>query len=788
MKALDRKLWRDATRLGGQSCAIAAVMASGIACFIMFMSTLDSLLLSRELYYREYRFADIFAPLKRAPQSAGTQIGDIVGVSKVATRIVAPLTVDIEDFSEPVTGLITSIPDDGEPPLNRIYVHSGRLVAGGRSDEVVISEAFAEAHGLRPGDALHVIIKGKRKRLRVVGTGSSPEYIHQLRPGGVFPDFERYGIMWMARTPLASAYDMEGGFNDVVVSLSRVANDEDVIDRLDDLLARYGSTGAYAREDQVSHRFLAEELRQLQNLSAVFPILFLGVAAFLLNVVVTRLVHAQREQIAALKAFGYSNYAVAVHYLKMIMVIVGAGVVIGIIAGGWLGQMLSEIYVDLFRLPFLSFELSPLRITQATLLTVVAAALGTLTAVRAAVRLRPADAMRPEVPTSYRQTLIEALGLVRLLLAPSRMILRHVGHKPVKSLLSILGIALAAAILMTGRFQRDTVTFMMDVHYGLSQRDDLSVTFSEPTSRSAVAELRGLPGVEYVEAFRSVPVRLIHEHRSYRTYVQGFESNATIKRLVNTELRPIRLPTAGMVLNEYLATEILGLDVGDLLTVEVLEGGRPVRQVPVVAMIRQYLGVGAYMNLEALNRLMREGHAISGAYLYIDQGQANDIYRRVKERPQIVGSVVRAQEIKNFNRTMDETMLFWTSVATLFAGVIAVGVVYNSARMILTERSRELASLRVLGYTRGEISYILLGELALLTLTAIPVGLLLGRGLCAYIAGAIANDLYRVPLILEPATYAFSALVVLVAAGVSGLLVRRRLDRLDLIEVLKTRE
>ena len=788
MRALDHKLWRDLWHLRGQSIAITAVMASGVACFLMFMSTLDSLLLSRDLYYSENRFADIFVPIKRAPEPVAERLAIISGVDKVDTRVVAPLTIDIEGFHEPVIGTVTSIPDSGDPLLNRLYLRAGRLTEAGRNDEVIISESFAKAHGFKPGDRLHVIIKGKRKQLRIVGTGGSPEYVHQLRPGGMFPDYERYGILWMGRTPLSHAYDMEGAFNHVVLTLTRDASEQDVMDRIDDILKRYGGIGAIARKDQASHRFLAQELEQLENLSGIFPIIFLGVAAFLLYVVVTRLVSTQREQIAALKAFGYSNFTVALHYLQMIMLIVLAGVVVGIAVGSWLGLVLSEIYVEYFRLPFLHFEMHPLRIIQATLITVVAGLLGTLAAVRAAVRLKPAEAMRPEAPAVYRTSLIEEMGLKRLFSAPTRMILRNLGHKPVKSALSVLGIALAVAILMTGRFQENTIDYMMDVHYGLSQREDLGVAFNEATSRSALTELQSIRGVEYGEPVRTVPARLRFEHRSYRVYLLAFEPEATIKRLVDRELNLVRLPREGIVLNDYLANEILGIKTGELLTVEVLEGSMPKQQIPVAAVIRQDLGVGAYMDLGALNRLMQEGNAISGAYLYIDEQYANEIYQHLKERPEVAGSVIRTQEIENFHRTMDETMLFWTFVATFFAVVIAVGVVYNSARITLTERSRELASLRVLGYTRGEISYILLGELAFITLVAMPIGLWFGRALCGYIAVSIENELYRVPLILEPSTYAFAALVVLVAAAVSGLLVRRRLDKLDLIAVLKTKE
>jgi putative ABC transport system permease protein len=788
MRALNLKLWRDLWHLRGQSFAIIAVMASGVACFLMFMSTLDSLLLSRDLYYSENRFADIFVPIKRAPEAVARRIATIDGVDKVDTRVVAPLTIDIEGFPEPVVGTVTSIPDNGEPLLNQLYLRAGRLIDPGRNDEIIISESFAKAHDFKPGDQLHVIIKGKRKQLRIVGTGGSPEFVHQLRPGGMFPDYERYGILWMGRTALSHAYEMQGAFNYAVLTLTRDADEQTVMDRIDALLGRYGGIGSFAREHQPSHRFLAQELEQLENLSGIFPIIFLGVAAFLLNVVVTRLVGTQREQIAALKAFGYANITVASHYLQMVMLIVLAGVVLGIIAGAWLGVMLSEIFVEYFRLPFVHFEMHPLRIIQAGLITVIAGLLGTLAAVHATVRLKPAEAMRPEAPTVYHTSLIEEMGLKRLLSTPTRMILRNLGHKPVKSLLSVLGIALAVGMLMTGRFQENSTNYMVDMHYGLSQRDDLAVGFNEAISHRALTELQSLRGVEYGEPVRTLPARLRFEHREYRVYISAFEPGTTIKRLVDSDLNIVELPRDGIVLNEYLAEEILGIETGELLTVEILEGSMPVRRIPVAALIRQDLGAGAYMDLDALNRLMQDGDVISGAYLYIDDRYANEIYQHLKDRPRIVGSVIRTQEIENFHRTMDETMLFWTFVATLFSVVIAVGVVYNSARITLTERSRELASLRVLGYTRGEISYILLGELALLTLVAIPLGLWFGHELCRYIASSIGNEMYRVPLVLEPATYAFAALVVLVAAAVSALLVRRRLDKLDLIEVLKTKD
>lgn len=787
MRALGHKLIRDLWGMRGQALAIALVMASGVATYIMSSSTLDSLRLTRATFYRDYRFADVFASLKRAPESLASRIGDIPGVERVETRVVADVRLQIKGFPDPVTGKLVSVPEGRQPPLNRLYIRKGRLVEPGRQDEVVLNEAFAEAHGLNPGDEIEAVINGKRKKLSVVGVALSPEFIYQLSPGAVFPDFKRYGIMWMGRKPLASAYDMEGAFNDVVLTLAAGARPDDVIDRLDALLDRYGGLGAYGRQYQTSHRYLSEEFRQLGQMAAIFPAIFLGVAAFLLNIVVGRLISTQREQIAVLKAFGYSNRAVGLHYASMILVVAAVGMAGGIGAGIWLGKGLSGMYMVYYRFPYLKYELRvPVAVT-ACLISAAAALAGTAFAVRRAARANPAEAMRPEPPARYRESFVERAGLRGLLSEPGRMIARHLERRPVKTVLSIIGIALACAIMMVGSLFRDAVNFMAQVHFDLIQREDLTVTFVEPTSRKALYELRSLRGVELGEPFRSVPARLRFEHRTYRTSVQGFEEGGTLHRLLDRSLRPFEPPASGILLTDHLG-KLLGVTPGEYLTVEVLEGSRPVRKVPVAGFVKEYVGVSGYMRLKELNRLMREGDDISGAYLSTDSRFQPEIYARLQEMPRVAGTVVRESAIENFYETMNRQVLIFAFFNTLLAATIAFGVVYNSARIALSERGRELASLRVLGFTRGEISYILLGELGLLTLVAIPLGFVIGRWLCVLMISRMQTDLFRVPLVLEPRTYAFSAAVVLVSAAVSGLIVRRALDRLDLVAVLKTKE
>jgi putative ABC transport system permease protein len=471
----------------------------------------------------------------------------------------------------------------------------------------------------------------------------------------------------------------------------------------------------------------------------------------------------------------------------MVGVIVLVGLFVGLTLGRRLGIGMTQLYVEFYRFPFLEYELQPAVMTAAALLCAGAALLGTLYSVRKAALSPPAEAMRPEPPAKYRETVIERLGLKRWLSQPTRMIARNIERRPIKSLLSVIGVAFAYAILMVGTSFEDAINFMVKVQFGLSQREDLALTFVEPTSQRALYELESLEGVQYGEVFRAVPVRLRFQHRRYLTVIQGVELEGDLYRLLDTDLNRVRVPPTGLLLTDYLAG-ILGVKTGDLVSVEVLEGSRPRRQVPVAGVVSQYVGVSGYMEREALNRLMREGRAISGAFLAVDSQYQPQIYKAIKAMPQVAGTAARVKAVKNFYETMGDFLLTFAFFATLFASTIAVGVVYNTARIALAERGRELASLRVLGYTRGEISYILLGELAVLTLAALPVGAILGYALCSYIVTQMETDLFRVPLVLEPSTYAFAGLVILAAALASGLMVRRRLDHLDLVAVLKTKE
>jgi len=778
---------RDLWGMRGQALAIVFVFLSGVAAYVSMTSVMDALQRTLGNYYADYRFADGFATVRRAPERLLERIRETPGINSVMSRVAAGMNLTVPGFEEPVSGLMVSIPEGRQPDLNRLFVREGRLVAHGREDEVVLNEPFAQAHDLHPGDSVTAILKGRYQTLRVVGIALSPEFLMQIQPGSVFPDPRRYGVMWMGRTALEAAYDMDGAFNELAFTLAPGADLDDVLTRLDALLKPYGGQGAYGRKDQPSHFFITEEFRQLQGTATVLPLVFLTVAAFLLNIVVARLISLQREQIAVLKAFGYTNRDVGLHYAKLVLLIAAAGAAAGTVLGFWMGQGLGRLYLEYYRFPYLHYSLRPAVVSTAVGLTLAASLIGVVQAVRRAVMLPPAEAMRPAPPASYRPTIVERLGLQRLFDQPTRMILRSLERRPLKALLTILGISSSCAILIMGLFFSDSFDYVIRVQFGIAQREDLTVTFTEPTSTAALHELTRLPGVLYAEPFRTVPVRLRHGHRSYQTGVEGIFPAPYLRRLIDTRLNPVEVPPEGLVLTERLA-EILDVQPGYEVVVEVQEGSRLTRSVPVARLTRQFIGLAAYMDVGALNRLTGVGQAYSGVFLMVDKARERALERLLTDRPRVAAIASQERAIEAFRETSAKTMLTYTFILSLFAGVIAFGVVYNSARISLSERDRELASLRVLGLTRGEVAYILLGELAVLTLLAIPLGFLLGAGASAAVVKALQTDMYQLPFVLSRHTLALAAVVVLAAAVVSALIVNHRLNRLDLIGVLKTRE
>lgn len=785
MSLLDRKLLRDLRALKSQAIAVALVMACGLAMMIMTRSLILSLETTRDTYYSENRFAQVFARLKRAPNAVREQLAAIPGVATVQTGIAIQVTLDVPGLPEPAVGLINSLPERGEPVLNRPYVRAGRLPLGRTTrGEMAVGEAFAEAHGLKPGDTVSAILNGTKQTFHLSGIMLSPEFIFEAPPGAALPDNKTYGVFWMPYKELATAFQLYGAFNNVALTLSPDAAEGEVIAAVNRVLAPYGGRGAYGRANHPSHRRVDDEIRVLQGLSVAFPLVFLSVAAFMTNSVMSRQIALQREQIAMLKACGFSNRQVGAHYFKFSLAIVVLGVGVGAIGGITLGHRLVEMYHLFFRFPQLDFVLDARVLFAAAAVSALAAFAGVAGAVRRAVALPPAEAMRPEAPASFRPAFVERIGGARWFSASFRMALRNIERRPIRSGLTCLALALATGILIVPNSFRDGIAYVIDFQWDIVQRQTVTLSLVEPGPARAIADFRHLPGVELAEPFRYVPVELRSGPISRRLSIQGLPARGTLSRVIDARPQQLTLPARGVVISAKLA-DILQVRPGDEIVAKVLEGHERELSIPVVGLAEDFAGMAAYMEITALNRLLLEGDRISGAHIVVSAGRWQEFLQTVKNTPRAAGCVIKNSIRDGFRKTTGESIGLLQKMYMMFATIVAFGIIYNSARISLSERARELATLRVLGFSRGEVGAVLVGELVLLTLIALPIGLVIGSLFAKGILTAVNTETVRLPLVLTASNYAFAVLVVACASALSALFAARKLAEIDLVSALK---
>jgi putative ABC transport system permease protein len=785
---LDLKLLRDLGRMKGQVVAVALVMACGLAMMIMTRSLLLTLEETRDAYYQSHRMADVFGSLKRAPLSLRGRLLEVPGVAALELRVVRAAVLDLPGVAEPCTGQLVSLPEDGSQPLlNQVFLRRGRMPQADARREAVVSEAFAEANRLRPGDRVRAIINGRADTLEITGIGLSPEYVFEARAGESLPDNKRFGVFWMNYRALSVAYDMDGAFNDFCADLAPGAEAGPALLEFDRLLAVYGAGGAITRADHGSAKRLDDEITVLSALSVAYPVVFLSVAAFMVNAVLARLVRLQREQIAQLKALGYSSWQVGRHYLGFAFVIVVLGSALGGLAGRYMGGGLLALYRLFFRFPSLDFLMDYGAVAVALVVSTAASLAGVLSVVWMAVKLPPAEAMRPEPPASYKPSLLERAGLTGWMSPAMRMALRNIERRPWQSVFTIAGLSLATGLMVLPGSMADSIDHLLTYQWNDVQRQDAVTFLIEPGSAPALHDLEHLPGVLLAEPVRAVQARFQNGHHSRKLALTGLPGNTTLSRLLDAHGRRIVLPDDGVVMSKALA-EKLELTTGMMVRVAVLEGRRPVLTLPVRGLIEDFSGVSAFMDITALRRAMHEGDSVSGAYLKVDQGRWQDFMAEVKQTPRLATTLVKKDQLAAFRSTTGESIGILRRLYLTLAVIVAFGVVYNSARIALSERSRDLATLRVVGFTQREVASVLLGELTLLVAVALPLGLMFGKGLALWIITKVRTETVRLPLVISDKTYSLAVLVVAGAALACFWVVGRMLRKLDMVGVLKARD
>ncbi len=785
--ALDLKMFRDAWHLRGQVIACALVVAGGINSFVSLSSVNRTLAASQAAFYEDNRFADAFASLVRAPEPVARNLEAIPGIAALETRVAVRVNLDVPGLAEPARGRLVSMPREASGGLNALHLIRGRLPAPGSADEALASEAFAKANGLEPGDTIRAVMNGRYQALRIAGIGISPEYIYALGPGQLVPDNRRYGVLWMDRKALATAYDLDGAFNDVAVRLAPGASIATVLGEMDRVLAPYGGAGAYDREDQLSHRFLSDEIAQNRTMARITPTIFLAVGAFLLYTVLTRLVQMQRSQVGLLKAFGYAGGRIALHYLELALVIALVGAVLGVGTGLPFAGYMLDMYAEYYFFPMRDHGAV---LTVAALgvgLAVLSAGLGAVPAALRAARLPPAESMRPEPPARFHAGIVERWGLRRALSPSMRMLVRNLARRPLRFAASVTGIAIAVALLVMMTAMLDGVSHLMRWQFTVVQREDIQALLVEPRGTPALHAFQALAGVVQAEPFRLAAVKLRAGHRTKRGVLYGIEPDGQMRRVVDGNGTPWSLPPEGLLLTAIFADD-LGVRAGDLLEVEVMEGARPKRAVPILGIVDEPIGYAAYVSRSYANRLLGEGDVLTGAYLRIDSGQRESLMATLKTLPQVAGANLREAAQAQFDDMIERSVGIMITMNLLFAWIIAFGLVYNGARIALSERGYELATLRVLGFTQREAASLLLGEQGVITAVGLPLGLALGIGLTLYFVWMLSTQMWRMPFVVTGANLVGAMGAVAAAAAASGAAVAWRLRHMDLVGALKARE
>ena len=631
MHALDRKLLRDFIRLWAQALAIALVLGCGVAALITSFGMYQTLGDSRAAYYDRNRLADLWAGARRAPQTLLPELAAIPGIRTVEARTEGLVMLDIPGRDQGAVGQVISLPVSGAPLLNVPLVQSGRLPDPDARDEVAVNGPFARANGFALGDRFSANINGTRRELTITGTVLSPEFVYTIGPGAMMPDNRTFGILFMPGRPAAAAFDMTGAFNSLTVGLYPGANKTDVIDAMDRLLAPYGGTGAYGRDRQISDSFVSSEIDQLWSMTIILPPIFFGVAAFLVNMVLGRIVALERPEIGLLKALGYSNRAIAAHYLMLAGLTALVGIALGWGAGAWLASGLAKLYARFYDFPYLIFRGSWTVYAIGGLLGLAAAAFGALRVALAAARLPPAVAMQPPAPPRFRRGLTDRLTAAMHFSQPAMMIVRSITRWPFRAATNAFGLAMAVAVLAAASFFDDAMDKMMDVTFTLANRQDALMIFTSTLPERALVEVARLPGVIALEGQLAEPVLLRHGQFQKHTTLEARRPDTDLSRIVGGSGRVVSVPPGGLVLSARVADQ-LHLKPGEPVEVDFLTGRRETLTLPLTGTIEQYIGIAAYIDFDTLNALRRQAPRVSLANFTLDPSRRSAFDRAPQAR------------------------------------------------------------------------------------------------------------------------------------------------------------
>lgn len=792
MRALHRKLIRDLRGSAGTLLSVVAIIAIGTGSFIGLGSAQRILESSQAAYYRTYRFADFWIDVKKAPLTEVERIAAMPEIAAIDARVIFDVILDLDGEPKPITGRLISTPARGfDRTLNGICLIRGSGFSDDRNEEAIISEAFAAAHHLEVGDRIHVILNRKRESFVIVGTAISPEYVYMVRgPGDLIPDPHRFGILYVKDDYARDVLDFKDACNQIVGQVVPGTHDQiDVIlDRIDRALHPFGVLELTPRRRQASHRFLSDEIKGLAVSATIMPAVFLGVAALVLNILMIRLAQRQRTVIGTLKAIGYTDRAVMVHFLSFGVAVGLIGGLAGAALGIGLTHLMLDAYREFFQFPTFLYRSYPDLMLFGLMISVAFSLVGTIRGVREVLRLQPAEAMRQRPPDRGGSIFLERFPRIwRLFGFRTHMALRSLFRNRTRTVTAIVATALATSIIFMSIASYDSFLYLVQYQFDMVAHSDVDIGMRDEASMRALYEARSLPGVDYAEPLLGVRCDLRHGRNARRMVITGLSESHRLTTPMDADQKPIRIPDDGLVLSRKLA-ELLDVRVGDKLEMTPVRGRRETRHVRVASIVETFLGMDCYADIRYLSRVVGESLAINAVQLAVSPAKVGELLRDIKTIPNAQGLGVRADAKASIEQTLVDTSLFSIGIMVIFAGVIAFGSTLNNALIEIGDRLREISTLRVIGYHPGQIAGILFRQ----SLATFVVGLLLAFPLGYYmvrlIATAYDSELYRMPVIIRPVVVVYTVVLASTFMAVAQWVVHHQIRKIDWREGVQVKE
>lgn len=780
MKKLDKRLFRLINNTKGQYIAVLAIVVTGLFVFTAVSNSALNLKDSLNDYYVETNFADIFVSAISLPQKLESSIIGESDISEAEARLVFDTSFITDDDEDKVNVRAVSV-DKNENKINKLYIKSGKRALSEK--DIIVIEQFAVARNINVGDQIKLQINGRQYKFNVSAIAASSEYTYIMEnEQAMLPDPENFGIVYIEEDYLRKIYGSKGNFNEILIEI----NNEDKLDEtsefLEDHLDKYGVKRVIKKDDQLSNSMMKQEIEGLEMMSKSVPVIFLVFAGIMLSSMLSRIIKKDRTAIGILKALGYKNSEVIVHYLKYAASVGVIGGLIGSIVGTALSGAMTNYYLVFFNIPTLTIKVYYDRIIISIILSCLFCIVSGFWGVKGITKINPAESMKPESPGKGKRILIEKIKIIWNHIPFSwKMVLRSIFREKKKFAFVGAAVAITCGMMVMTIWMIDIMDVMFNKHYNEFMKMEYNINFIGFENENAKKEVAENINVEDIEGRIELPFELENGKKSKIVNVIGLEKNTVFYGFEDMKGSKVYIPDDGILISSNLATG-LNVKTGDSILLKNFLPNKDDGYVTVKGIIKQSLGINGYMNLNYLNDKFLDKGIINGIYLNSD----DDVSSKLKD----VKNINTIQSQNDMRSAFEEyTGLINVSMGfmVIFSGLLGFIIMYSMTLMSINERTLEFSSLRVMGFSKKEIFNMLVRENMIMSFIGIIVGIPLGLWLVNYMATSYTTDVYSMNEPVSAISVVIAMILTIVFLISAQFMTYAKIHKLDFMQALKNR-